>query len=195
MAGKLTFEPQGHVYRLDGRVLPSVTQVLQLLEDFEGVPPAVLEAARVFGTHVHDACALDVRGLLDWATLDVALVPYVEAFRRFLRDTGFKVLVSERRVVHPTMRYAGTLDLYGILRTRHALIDIKSGMLPRTVGPQVAAYEKGLLLELPERMQRYCLQLNPEFPCGYKLHALTDAADWQVFVSALNCWHFRSKAA
>jgi hypothetical protein len=27
--------------------------------------------------------------------------------------------------------------------------------------------------------RRYCVQLNPEFPQGYKVRALTNTADWQ----------------
>lgn len=195
VAEGLTFEPEGHIYRLGGKVLPSVTQVLSLLEDFSAVRPDVLEAARIFGQHVHEACALDLRGRLDWASLDPDLVPYVESLRRFLKDSGFKIIASECRVVHRAHGFAGTLDLYGLLSARRVQIDIKSGAMPRTVGPQTAAYEQAMLADKGAATQaRYCLQLNPEFRCGYKLHPLTQRTDWHNFLSALNCWRFRNAA-
>lgn len=189
---RIEFEPVAHVYHMDGVRVPSVTQVLQLLEDFSGIPPHILEAARVFGSHVHDAVALDIRGRLDWRTLDVALVPYVEAWRRFKADSGFVILASEAVVGHRLHRFAGKLDLRGILNKHRALIDIKSGQLPRTVGPQTAAYDvAGADTHGIKSQRRYCLQLNPSLPCGYKLHPLTNQSDWSMFLSALNCWRFK----
>jgi hypothetical protein len=189
---RIEFEPVAHTYKMDGVHVPSVTQVLQILEDFSGIAPHILEAARLFGSHVHDAVALDIRGRLDWANLDVALVRYVQGWRNFKADSGFVTLASEAVVGHRVHRYAGKLDLRGVLNKRRSLIDVKSGQLPRTVGPQTAAYNEGghdthgIKCE-----RRYCLQLNPEFPRGYKLHALTDPADWNMFLSALNCWRFK----
>lgn len=189
---RVEFEPVGHTYKLDGAPVPSVTQVLQLLEDFSGIPAHILEAARVFGSHVHDAVAFDIRGRLDWQTLDLALVPYVEAWRKFKADSGFVVLASEAVVAHRLHRFAGKLDLRGVLNKRRVLIDIKSGQLPRTVGPQTAAYDEGGKDTHGIKCERrYCLQLNPSLPCGYKLHALTNPSDWSMFLSALNCWRFK----
>ena len=101
---KLDFNAEAHEYRLDGQLVPSVTQVLAVLEDFEGVPWHLLEAARKFGQHVHEACALMVRGELDWASLDPALVPYVEAAQRFIDESGFVVRACELQVAHPSLQ-------------------------------------------------------------------------------------------
>lgn len=214
---RVEFEPVGHTYKLDGALVPSVTQVLQVLEDWTAVPahiletvrlfcgyelhpgraiPAhILEAARLFGSHVHDAVALEIRGCLDWDALNPALRPYVQGWRNFKADSRFVILASEAVVAHKLHRYAGKLDLRGILNKRRSLIDIKSGAMPRTVGPQTAAYDvagadtHGIKCE-----RRYCLQLNPELPRGYKLHPLTNSADWSMFLSALNCWRFKYAA-
>jgi hypothetical protein len=186
------FDAEQHAYTLDGRSVPGVTQILGLLEDFEGVPWHLLEAARKFGQHVHAACALMVRDELDWGALDSALVPYVEAAKRFIEESGVVVRASELRVAHPALRYAGTLDLLGELRGL-CLFDFKSGVFPRSVGPQTAAYAAAYQQETGIRVaRRYCVQLNPALPNGYKVHALTNSADWNIFLSCLNIWNFKN---
>lgn len=175
-----------HTYRVDGVVWPSVTQVLALLDRFERVPPAVLEAAREFGTHVHMACDLDNRGVLDEASLDAALLPYLEGWRKFRRDSGAVILESEHRIIDERLRYVGTCDVLAEWKGRRCIIDIKSGQVPRTVGAQCAAYAHALGVRL-----RYCVQLMPN---DYRVHALTDPSDWSIFLSCLNLtkWSIRT---
>lgn len=72
---RFEFDPVAHRYTLDGRVLPSVTQILRGLDDFSHVPARVLERARDRGTRVHSACNLDVLGTLDEATVDDEVAP------------------------------------------------------------------------------------------------------------------------
>ena len=120
-------------------------------------------------------------------------VPYMECARRFLEQSGCLVIASELRLVHRKLGYAGTLDLAGNLRARFALIDFKSTVMPRTVGPQTAAYAGAYedMHGAQHRPRRYCVLLNPALPNGYKVHELSDPSDWHLFVSALNCYRFR----
>lgn len=189
----LVFDATAHEYRIGSRVLPSVTQILGLLQDFSGVPSDVLERAREFGSHVHAAVDLDNRGELDEDSLDPALRPYLEAWRKFLADTGAVVAASELRLADPVLGYAGTLDTLLVIRSRHVLVDVKTGVVPRIVGPQLAAYDHLLRANgrpLPTR--RLCVQLCAD---GYRVHDCKDPADWPVFLSALNCHKFMRAAA
>ena len=194
MSAQLTFDADTHTYRLNGTVVPSVTQVIdEQLNDWTGVPLDALEAARVFGSHVHEACHLLVRGELDWASLDPALVPYLEGAQNFLDQSGITIIASELALASPTLRFAGTTDLRGILRDSISTLDWKStSVMPRSVGPQTAAYDH-LYIEQNggKPTKRYCVQLNPALPNGYKLHPLKNTADWHIFLSALNCWRFK----
>lgn len=189
---QLAFDKPSHTYTLNGRAVPSVTQVLQPLELFEGIPFHVLEAARERGQFVHEAMALLVRGALDWASLDVSLVPYIEGGKRFLDESGAVVIASEMSVACPRIRCAGTFDLLAHMRDSECLIEFKAtAALPRTVGPQTAAYER--LYQAthgPGYRRRYCVQLKPG---DYKVHPLTDPADWSVFQSCLNIHYWRNK--
>src|SRR4029077_18592387 len=119
----LTFEPIPHVYRLDGQSIPSVTGILQAITNFDRVPFDILEAARIFGHHVHKAVDLFNRGVLDEADLDPALAPRLAQYKRFLRESKFQVTHSEEQVAHRTHGYAGTLDIRGILPRRSRLVE------------------------------------------------------------------------
>jgi hypothetical protein len=189
----VVFDKDTHTYTLDGRRLPSVTQVLSPLEDYSMVPRDVLEAAREFGQHVHEACHLFDCGELDWLNLDPALTPYVEGWRNFILDSGAVVIASEFQVWHDQMGYAGSPDKLLAWGGRTVLPDIKAtAVVPRTVGAQTAAYAKAY-----QRMHggkepgRYCIHLTGDGK--YKTHPRRDAADWSLFVSALNIHRFKEQ--
>jgi hypothetical protein len=197
---QLDFDEPSHTYTLNGRRVPSVTQVLDPLQMLDGIPWDVLEAARVFGNHVHTACHLYNLGVLDWDSLDPVLLPYIRAYTKFLTDTGFIVVTSEERVASVKCLYAGTLDLRGLLpigkKRYRCIADIKStAALPRTVGPQTAAYEAAFTEGSGEKNdRRYCLHLKPD---EYKFVHLKDGPavqDFTMFVSALNVWRWRNAA-
>ena len=181
-----------HVYRLDGQVVPGVTQVLDMISELEGIPRAVLAAAAEFGQHVHQATDLFDRGLLDRDTLDAKLVPYVSAWERFLADSRCVILSSEAFVFHPILRYAGQRDRRVLFPDSSAphVLDVKtSAIVPRTVGPQTAAYlECDVHRKLPVSTIRYCVHLKADGT--YRLHRLTERADFSIFVSCLNIWKF-----
>lgn len=189
----LAFQAEGHVYKYKGSVVPSVTTVLQQLQYLQGIPWDVLEAAREFGTNVHSACHLYNQNDLIEDELDPALVPYLNQYKRFLRETGFLVRGSEILVYHETMRYAGQLDFYGQFCNRTVsgnwVVDIKSGIVPSTVGAQTAAYQAALPLPIRGR-KRACLQLMED---DYKFIEQKDYSDFSLFTSALNCYRHNQK--
>lgn len=189
---QLAFEAATHTYRLEGRPVPSVTQIIEeQLDDWSMVPPEVRANAMKRGQLVHEAVALLVRDDLDWASLDESIEPFVAGARNFLLDTGVVPLTSETAVAN-TLGYAGTPDLVAIWRDATGLFDFKSGSVPRSAGPQTAAYVAAYKSTHGVQIKkRYAVQLNPSLPRGYKVCALTNPADWSVFLSAFNCWSFR----
>lgn len=192
LAAEIHFEPEGHRYTVAGERWPSVTEVLDPLLELDGIPRAVLKAAAEFGTHVHMATDLFDKGVLDEPALDPHLAPYLAGWKLFLRDTGAEVVESEVRVGHAKLRYAGTLDKSMRWKKRGRLrsvqLDIKSGLVPRTVGPQTAAYAEAHPIKFDER---YVLQLKPD--ASYRLSPLTESSDWSIFLSALNIFRWRNK--
>lgn len=193
----LLFDPVAHRYTRRGVVVPSVTTVLSaVLGELEGVPADALEAARERGTAVHLATELYDRDDLDIDSLDLVLVPYLEAWIRFRRETGFVPVAIEERVYHPRHNYAGTLDRVGELFGELALVDIKSGAVMPGAYPQTAAYQEAYNKGMARKANtRWIVQLNSEG--RYKLHRATNRGDFAIFISALNIftWQQQHKGA
>lgn len=184
----LEFDAESHTYRFGGRVVPGVTRVLEPLQMLQGVPWAVLEAAREFGTNVHLACHLWNQDELDIGALDDALLPYLSGWIAFVRESGFVVRASEQRVYHRQICYAGTGDAFGDWQRTSWVVDIKSGIVPDTVGLQTAAYQQAMD---PRPKRRLCVQLTGNGQ--YKLHEQKEASDFHYFLSALNVFNFLQK--
>ena len=112
MTPTLTFDPAAHEYRLDGKRLLSVTQVLERagIIDYSRIPPATREMALARGRAVHEAIALDIEGDLDESSVE-PIMGYVEAARAARAQLG---IARPDRVecigYHPRYLYAGTVD-------------------------------------------------------------------------------------
>lgn len=183
----LQFDPVEHRYSFNGVALPSVTQILQQPGEFDFVPPEMLERARQFGSHCHKAVDLYCRGRLNEQLLDPALRPRLFQFKRFLAETGFVVLDTEQRVLALDLGYAGTRDILGKFPRSSLLwlLDLKSGAVPRSVGPQTAAYAYASQERPP--MRGY-LQLRDD---DYRFRSLHDPLDFSRFCAALTNYRKR----
>lgn len=191
----LTFDEPSHVYRWNGKVVPSVTQVLGALYSFADVPIDVLEAARERGTDVHLACQLDDEGDLNEATITEEVAPYLKAWRKFKHDCRPSFGAIEKPVYNAARRYAGTPDRddvcfrFGAEMVTGAQIDIKTSLASHVCwGVQTAAYSNAL--GKPQQ-PRFTVQLRPDG--DYRLLEWTDPADWPVFVSLLTLRTFKER--
>ena len=191
----IDFDPVEHIYTHNGVAVPSVTQILAPLADFEHVPWDRLQAAADFGRNVHTAVEYLIAGTLDWTDLDDALLPYVKAADKWLALNNPTIIATEQRVYHERLRYAGTVDLVCEIRARtrdHVeVIDWKSSaVMPiQTVGPQTAAYSNSLPIDRARKRRAVLLQPNGE-PKDYPL---TNANDWSIFTSCLNIHKWKNK--
>lgn len=195
----ISFEEETHTYRdQQGNVVPGVTRILKPLEDFEFVPQEVLQAAADFGTKVHKAVEWHIAGTLDWNSLDEALVPYVKAADVWLAQTKPDVLATEALLYHERHGYAGLADIVYQFKRRQryqlAVGDWKSSVvLPRTVGPQTAAYASAYedMHGLKKRLYRNCIILKPDgLPKDEPQNDL--AFDQAIFQSCLNVYRFKN---
>lgn len=150
----LHFDEASHTYTLDGKVVPSVTQIIRPLEAeaLASIPAGVLEWKRGLGHAVHLACQLDDEGDLDAFSIDDRILPYLMAWRAFRLDYGFKVTMNEQALGSRKYRFAGTVDRLGVLTkpiglkrnyTGPAIVDLKTRVtLPDAIGVQLAGYAK-----------------------------------------------------
>lgn len=203
----LVFEPGPHRYTVGGHELPSVTRICGVVgEMYRGVPNAALEAARDRGEAVHYATELHDLGELDEAPVPESIVPYLQAYKDFRRETGFEPTAIEMRVWHPALRYAGTLDrvghftrLKGIRAGWECLVDLKATY---SVMPQVhvqtalyaAAYDRMLDLPPADRIKRrFALQLRAD--ATYRLEECADPTDLSVGLAAKTIHEWRQRHA
>ena len=193
----LTFDADTHTYRYDGKEVPGVTRVLEPISSYAGIPGHILNAAAERGTYVHAACELLVWDSLAWDDLDPECRPYVEAFARFLEQSGVDLELTEERVYHPALRYAGTADLICRLpkrrKMRRAVVDYKTCLkLMPAVGPQVAAYQEAQNAGQPKGAEkvadRYGLQLKKDGT--YSLVPYESPNDFNVFRACLTIHQF-----
>jgi len=181
---KVDFDEAKHRYTVCGEVVPSVTQILQA-EGFVNCE-FYTEHGRERGSLAHLCIHLDDTGELDDATVDPVLAPYLASYRRFKKESGFIVSVSEEPLASEAYRFAGTPDKFGTFPDLTcALLDIKTGMMEPWVGIQTAAYE--ILKGSPYK--RFGLQLKSDG--SYKLTPFTNRQDKQIFLSALAVYHWK----
>jgi hypothetical protein len=180
----LAFDKGKHRYTFQGRPAPGVTSALQPWTNYGLADPEALRIAQELGTDVHDAVHLHNIGQLDESSLDETVAAYLEGWIKFLDDTGAVPIYSEYRVYSARFNYAGTLDNILELGKSQRLYDVKTGAtVPKTVGPQTAAYNHAHKEMTGKRlMRRYCVHLRPH---EYNVIALDDPRDWDIFKAAL----------
>lgn len=210
----LHFDADSHTYTLDGRVVPSVTQLIRPLEAdaLARIPENTLEWKRGLGEQVHLACQLDDEGDLDEDNLDQAIYPYLWAWRNFRDDHNLEILLNEMPLGSRRYRFAGTIDRVAVLNKGLiqgtfvykglATIDIKTRVdLPDAIGVQLAGYNR-LVEEHPELAQtlahstgqmphRVAVRLGPDGK--YSTRVYTDTEDLACFTACLSLHNWMAK--
>lgn len=123
---ELTFEEKGHIYRLYGAEIPSVTTVMKPLSDdfYKSIDPATLDRAANRGTAIHNSTENYVQfGIED---VEPRYAGYFEAFKKWWAFRKPEPVATERKTYHKILRYAGTVDLLCIINDRLTLVDYKS---------------------------------------------------------------------
>lgn len=191
----LTFNEELHEYRINGVVVPSVTQITSSLTDYSRVPPSVLERKRDIGIALHKAVEIYLKGDFETAALPDSFLPYFAAFANWLEKERFQPDQSELRVYSEKAMYAGTLDLTGTTaRGRRALIDFKcTAKLMPAAKVQTAGYAQACMEMGDSIKERYVLQLKPDGT--YRFELFKDREDFTLFNSLLSFHHFQQAHA
>jgi hypothetical protein len=123
----LDFEPVEHRYYLDGKEVPSVSEVLGLAKFNSTRYGKSGHNSAWRGTTAHAACEFWDDGTLDESSLDPRLKGYLDAWRKFRTESGAEPVLIEQQVGHRDYMYAGTLDRLMRIGPRYILLDIKTG--------------------------------------------------------------------
>jgi len=201
----LTFDKESHAYYLDGRRVPSVTQVLTAahLIDYTFLPEYVRDNALDRGTKVHAATRAydEITGNevvplqdLDWPDLPDSVRPYLEAYISFRIATGFVPLENELRGYISGIDVAGTLDLIGKMPDgRLLLIDHKSGGHQPSAALQTAPYaEFDIVKRYYPVLERHSLTLKNDGRYVFS-EPFTDPWDLNTFNSAVNVYRWKER--
>ncbi len=180
---EVQFDDATHTYHFDGKVVPSVTQVLKsagMIDDrwFN-------QGARDRGRIVTVAIELHSKGEL--GTVPEGYEGYVGAWVTFLVDTGFVPRDVEKPFFNRLYGYAGTPDVEGRVpgATRRLIVDVKTGCDAPHYPIQTAGYD----MAYSHPHDRWCVFLKPNGAYAIRQH--TDPRDWDVFLAALKIVHWQ----
>lgn len=145
------FDPESHIYLVNGAEVPSVTEILSPIHRSYGkVNPSVLEYAANRGKAVHEALEVyDLGGDLE-ATPETA--PYIQAYLDWMQVYKPTWTGVEQIVFCEVGWYCGTFDRMGYLNDgKLAIVDIKTSQPTReayvSVCLQTVAYAFAVMSE------------------------------------------------
>ena len=129
---KIDFDAEKHEYSVGGVKIPSVSEILAPLsaDRYDGLNPWMLKAAAAKGTAVHEATELIDYGIEPEE--DSELEPYLLAYQTFLCEHEVEWEMIERIVYYKRLPqdeiplFAGTVDRFGKVNGKYAVVDIKT---------------------------------------------------------------------
>ena len=207
--GKIEFDAEKHEYTWEGQKIPSVSDILAPLsaERYGEINPAVLQQAAARGTAVHEICEAMDYGLDP--EIEPGLEGYAQAYSDFLRDYFPKWELIEQIVYYrvdgdvytaPPL-FCGTVDRYGTIDDKPAVLDIKTYASLTTdsmisASCQTAMYRTAIFSAVPiedlhkaEETRRYLLHLKKDG--SYRLVDLNKFDIERDFDSAETTWMLR----
>lgn len=187
-----------------GEPLPGVTSVLggfqrvrigrgsyYITLEGQAIDADTIDEAARFGTAAHKVAEFTFKHGVGSFEYPEAMTSIVEQVNRFVEDHNPEVLHTEQCLYCPTMKYAGTFDLFCKIKGRLCLIDVKTGTAGKLAAPQLAAYEHLIRLEYgyKQLIDRYTLRLS-KTGGGYKLEKHTRPDDWTMFQASLARYNY-----
>lgn len=143
MNNELQFDEEKHEYTLNGKIMPSVTEIMRFITDrkYEPVTESILDIAKNKGTQVHMAC--EVYNKTGYVGIEDEYKGYLEAYMKWVKDNGIDrtKLESEIKLYHKVLNYAGTIDM---IYDKKSIIDIKTchDIDTKTTSVQTSAYRE-----------------------------------------------------
>ena len=161
----IEFDEKKHQYKVDGKIVPSVTDILEHLTapGYGKVNPSVLEEAKDRGTAVHELTEQIDMGFPP-EFIDPYIEGYIVAYMKFLRSYEPEWEYIEHQFYEPLWGFCGTVDRVGEIDGQKCVLDIKTTSSPSAeqkmaVCCQTAAYAFGIDLD---GCDRYALYLHSD---------------------------------
>lgn len=179
---KIEFDEATHKYRVDGKIKPSVTQIIGDVlkgerEDMEQ------STAMLKGEIIHKTLEYLDKGIL--GEYDTRIQSYIDAWNDFKRVYKPEIISIEERRLDPSEQFAGTIDRTMIIGGRPTIVDIKTGKSYKEYPLQTAGYS---LLYNGYIERRMCVFFDEN---GYKVEEHTNPQDIEIFKALLLVWQFK----
>jgi hypothetical protein len=142
------------------------------------------EESKWKGSEVHRICELADRGTLDRKSVPKDIEGYMDAHRKFMRETGFICTHIEFKVQSKVLGVRGRIDRAGLMKGKKTILDFKTGSINPAVALQLAL--GGHLLDPSRWWHRVAIQLKADgtYSFGPKMPLMTWHAD---LATALSC--------
>lgn len=131
----LVFNKKQHIYRLNGVVVPGVTEIIT---DLLPYPFQATKWHLLRGSKVHNYAAKIARG--EKLNCDDRLLGHIEGIKKFFDEVKPRVIDVEQQVYSSRYQYAGTYDLYAEIGGKICLVDYKNSLNYNRVALQLAGY-------------------------------------------------------
>lgn len=184
---------ENHRYMLNGREIPSVSQILKPVDDkyYSKIDSEVLEAAGHNGTAVHVMAQLEFANELDENNLDAGLVDYLHALRKWKEDDQNSTPINiEQSLFHKRLEYAGTPDLV----YEDMIVDIKTRQVKHDRDAmQLIAYAKMLESQKIGLKNKRLYVLYLKKNGSYIFQRIQDQNSWGMFRTLLDYYYIQKK--
>lgn len=120
----IEFDELTHIYKVDGKILPSVTTITGILSsiEYKEIDKEILERAAYKGSRVHKA----IEDFILWGDyeLEIEYEPFMEQFKKALKKEKFETIKTEFKLTDGEV--CGTIDNMSELGGDVIIIDYKT---------------------------------------------------------------------
>lgn len=207
---KFQFDEASHIYSIDrgGKTIqiPGVTRILDTsgLVNYRFVRPDILERKSRLGKEIHRVTAMFDLKILDFDSVDARVLPYLEAWMDFRRQTGFIPSRIEYRCIGEAngIQFGMTIDVSGFTGRRRnidTIVEKKAtvSILPhhdvQTAGYSLGLPKKGIQSALARFLSRRRIIVKLEPTGKARIHECDKREDAETFLHALwlSAWKMR----
>ena len=122
------YNDETHEYKYGGCKVPSVTQIIGILQNFSRINPDDLKVAQEWGTMVHSYLTVYDSGTLNLKTADPRMIPIIESWEKIkIARNWINPVLSEEKYYSKKYGFAGTMDRLFKDGVKYTLIDFKTG--------------------------------------------------------------------
>jgi len=181
------FDKDRHEYKFDGKIIPSVTQLIPF-EKSGFVTDEQLEFARQEGIYIHGV----IETFLKTNAVDDESI--IRPFSDFLEESGKrfgKLVLSETPLASSHPKFAGTPDLV----FENAIVDIKRTFHNKKIHAlQCAAYNfLAAQNKVIKRTKNQLILVIDMDSASYKTYSVYDIQAEAVFLNLVNKWHIEKQ--